>query len=688
MKTQRIAAPLLLAGFLAGWLAIDTAQAQRGGRGGGGARGGGGGFGGGGGGMNRGGGGGFGGGGMNRPTPTMSRPNPGIQRPASLPAGGRPGGNSSIGQRPNLPNQGAINARPTTPRPISPGGGGNLSGATQRPNFNMPGMGGAGTQRPSTLPAGGNRPNFPGGGGAGTQLPNFGGNTNNRPNLRPDNAAGFLPGASQLPAERPSFGERPNLPVNRPGGGGAGTQFPNRPDIGNRGGVIDNRPGIGNRGGVIDNRPNIGNRGDFINNGVINNRPGVDRPGLRPDGGHNTVINNRPVNVTNIQNRQNWANSGVVGAGGYRPWVGNAVNGYHAAWHNNFNNWSTGYHPWYHGYWGGGWGYPGAAWAWSGWALAGLARNWGYAAYANPFYAEPVQPITYVDYSQPIVMPEAPQPVVVEGQPPPEPQPPPPPPETATQAFDAARDAFFQGDYKAALVKIEQSLKDFPNDPVAHEFRALTLFAMGEYRSAAAAVHAILAGGPGWDWTTVSFLYSDSNIYKTQLAALEKAAKAAPDDSAIHFLLAYHYTTLERPEDAKKELEIVHKLLPNDGLTTQLLRALSPDDVVVAEKPKEEPKPAAEVNLDITGSWLATRKDGGTIGLTIQPDGKFTWAADVNKKKETFGGSFAVEDDVLLLERSSGGALTGHVVPLANDKFNFRIIGSPDADPGLTFVKK
>src|SRR5262249_16827954 len=161
------------------------------------------------------------------------------------------------------------------------------------------------------------------------------------------------------------------------------------PDIGNRGGVIDNRPGIGNRGGVIDNRPNIGNRGDFINNGIINNRPGVDRPGLRPDGGHNTVINNRPVNVTNIQNPHTSAHSRAIG-GGYRPWVGNAVNGYPAAWNNNFNHWCTGYHGWYHGYWGGGWGAPGAAWAWSGWALAGLARNWGYAAYANPFYAAPV----------------------------------------------------------------------------------------------------------------------------------------------------------------------------------------------------------------------------------------------------------------------------------------------------------
>ena len=60
-----------------------------------------------------------------------------------------------------------------------------------------------------------------------------------------------------------------------------------------------------------------------------------------------------------------------------------------------------------------------------------------------------------------------------------------------------------------------------PTDAVLHEFRALVLFAMGDYRQSAAVVHSVLAVGPGWDWTTMSSLYPDPNRYTQQLAALE-----------------------------------------------------------------------------------------------------------------------------------------------------------------------
>ncbi len=52
-----------------------------------------------------------------------------------------------------------------------------------------------------------------------------------------------------------------------------------------------------------------------------------------------------------------------------------------------------------------------------------------------------------------------------------------PPPEDSvtTQAmttFDQAREAFKQGDYSRALDLTDQALKQVPNDPTLHEFRA------------------------------------------------------------------------------------------------------------------------------------------------------------------------------------------------------------------------
>jgi tetratricopeptide (TPR) repeat protein len=230
-------------------------------------------------------------------------------------------------------------------------------------------------------------------------------------------------------------------------------------------------------------------------------------------------------------------------------------------------------------------------------------------------------------------------------------------------------------------------LKDFPNDPVMHEFRALVLFALGDYRQASAAVHSILASGPGWDWTTVSSLYPDTDTYVNQLFALEKAAVANPNESALQFLLAYHYTTAGQAEAAKGALARAQKLLPTDPVTAQLAQAAG----VVAEKvaPKDPvPPPPADVELDITGAWTAVRPDGGKIGLTIKPDGGFNWAVeDKSGKKDAFDGTFTLEDNVMILERKSGGALMGRVVALANNKFNFKAIGGGDTDPGLTFTK-
>jgi predicted Zn-dependent protease len=226
-----------------------------------------------------------------------------------------------------------------------------------------------------------------------------------------------------------------------------------------------------------------------------------------------------------------------------------------------------------------------------------------YSSYANPFYAAPdptaAQP-AYLNYSQPVV--NVVQALPQTGSEPPK------VPETATQAFDTARAEFKQGNYRDALVKTEQAMKDFPADPVMHEFRALCLFALGDYRRASAAVHAILASGPGWDWTTLSSLYPDTDTYSGQLAALERRCTTNPDDGAAWFLLAYHYTTVGNAQGAKEALGKLHRLYPTDPVVTQLWEAAGGTDPAPATPPKAPPPPP-DVDLDIVGNWAASRVD-------------------------------------------------------------------------------
>ena len=179
--------------------------------------------------------------------------------------------------------------------------------------------------------------------------------------------------------------------------------------------------------------------------------------------------------------------------------------------------WGLGYGGWGWGYggWGGYGGYGGGLLGWGlpSWSLGTWPYEYGYYVYTNPYYAGiPTQVANSpYDYSQPIPVDNST-----------------PPPQTALDAarshFDAARAAFKGGDYAAALAEIDQAIKNLPNDPDLHEFRALTLFALGRYTESAAALYSVLAVKPGWNWATLIGFYPDVDTFTAQLRALGATA--------------------------------------------------------------------------------------------------------------------------------------------------------------------
>jgi thioredoxin-like negative regulator of GroEL len=152
----------------------------------------------------------------------------------------------------------------------------------------------------------------------------------------------------------------------------------------------------------------------------------------------------------------------------------------------------------------------------------------------------------------------------------------------AMETFATARDTFKQGDYAQAQGQIEKAIGLTPGDSVMHEFRALDLFARKNYRESAAAIYAVLAVRPGWDWETMKSLYADMQTYTDQLRALEHVVKASPEDSAARFVLAYHYLVCQQPDAAANMLEQVVRLTPDNQLAAELLKVLKrpPDNGV------------------------------------------------------------------------------------------------------------
>jgi tetratricopeptide (TPR) repeat protein len=347
-----------------------------------------------------------------------------------------------------------------------------------------------------------------------------------------------------------------------------------------------------------------------------------------------------------------------IGVGGNRGWDG----------YGNYGGYGYGRYPI-------GWGY-------SGWGLGNTLYRSGYRSYYNPYWIDNGGASYAYDYAQPIYVTGSTS-AEVEGN-------------STNALVDAAVADFKAGKFESALTQLDQAIKANPNDGVLHELRALALFATKNYGEAAATIHSVLAVGPGWDWPTMSSLYTHVEEYTAQLRALETFTKEHVEDAGAQFLLGYHYMTLGYPENAAREFEAVVKLQPKDRVAQDLLN--------LVEKPKQgEPEPTPKSGEPITeadakeetpppimgdklsGDWTASREDGAKFKLDLHADKSFTWQFNQGTRREEFSGTYSTEGSLLLLQRKDGGAMVGHIAPDGEGQFTFKLVGGPQDDPGLVF---
>lgn len=320
------------------------------------------------------------------------------------------------------------------------------------------------------------------------------------------------------------------------------------------------------------------------------------------------------------------------------------------------------------------------------WGLNRAAYAFGYWGYDNPYYSEPY-PIGggySVDYSQPIAIDEAAAAAPVE----PTTSAAPAAPVPGMSDFDAAREAFQKQDYPAALAAVNKSLTAMPNDPIVHEFRALVLFAMGNYREAASGLYSVLSVGPGWDWTTLISLYANPDAYTTQLRKLEDYVRQNPSAMDAKFVLAYHYLTTGNKDAATKQLQAIYQANPGDNLVKQLLLMTGGPEAIGAPSSSEAPAPAAPaIRVDaLVGKWAAAGQNS-KFGLELTKDGNFVWTYSQGTQTQTVNGVFAVDGNTLAMEPAAGGTMLAAVTPPQQGSFQFQMLGAPPGDPGLKFSK-
>ena len=687
----------------------------------------------------------------------------GMRGPAGgfRPGGGMAGGPAMGGMRGGVGGTNLGNRGPALGGMRGGAGGMNLGnrgpalGGTGRPgawgglNGGNRGLGGpgnlAGGMRPGGGPAlGGARPGSNAGG--------FGGRLGGG-----GPALGGRAGAGSINWGRGSrVGSMAGLGGGRPGAWGGGPRLGGRPGGGNLGGRYSptsfNRGNLGGYGGR-----GLGWRDNYLGAHRGFNSGGRGWGGSRGGFGNLTNINN----INNV-NWNNWGGGRGWGGGWNRGWGGGWGNGlgWNRGWGNGLGwglgglgwgnglgwgfgsglgwglgwglgnslgwglgNWGYGGLGWGNGLgwglgnwglgglgwgsglgWGGGLGWGnGLGWGLSSWSYGPMLYDWGLTSYYNPYYLVSSQAVGAVvddgvyDYSQPI-NPSAPAPdAAVVG--------------SADDLFERGREAFKTGMYTAALDFTAQALKQLPNDPTLHEFRALALFALKRYDEASASLYPVLSLGPGWDWPTLIGLYNnDAAVYTTQVRALEGFVKESPNTASSHFLLGYHYLCQGHGEEALRQLRAASKLQPKDSLSAKLVESLEemrrkalgpaadakpadakPAPAIAAATPAVEPLPAAAVapgTLD--GTWTATADEHTRITLDLSKADRFGWTVDHDGAVKTFQGVRSQGGGYLTLVQEADASqppMVGRLEWKDDDHFDFHLTGTPPSDPGLTFSR-
>ena len=243
------------------------------------------------------------------------------------------------------------------------------------------------------------------------------------------------------------------------------------------------------------------------------------------------------------------------------------------------------------------------------------------------------------------------------------------------------------------------------------------------YDEAAVPMYSVLSTGPGWDWTTLAGLYPNIDIYTQQLRALEAYCRANPQAAGARFVLAALYMTQGSNDAAAEILKQVVALQPRDNLSSQLLAALTANPPADQAQPQSQPSqpqsaptevaaqptsqptpppgpenapsapadgptlPTSPVPAKLVGAWTASPAKDVTISLSLNQEKGFTWKVTDRGQSRQFQGEATFDNDVLALTPPDQPPMVGTVTWKDDGHFQFKAVGAPPSDPGLTFGK-
>lgn len=163
--------------------------------------------------------------------------------------------------------------------------------------------------------------------------------------------------------------------------------------------------------------------------------------------------------------------------------------------------------------------------------------------------------------------------------------------EVAAEYQSAAERAFREKRYNDAARSASHAIVEDAGNGKLYLFQSQTLFAIGDYRGAAAAIRRATNLLDASDWGYVvengAKFYSGRD-YVTQMERLVEHAKQNPASPHLHLLRGYHYLYLGYRDAAQKLLARASELDDRDDLTRRLL-AMTRDELPPPPAPEELP---------------------------------------------------------------------------------------------------
>ena len=156
-----------------------------------------------------------------------------------------------------------------------------------------------------------------------------------------------------------------------------------------------------------------------------------------------------------------------------------------------------------------------------------------------------------------------------------------------------AEKEFRQHDYQDAVRSANHAVVEDSGNGKLHLFMSQALFAVGNFRSAAAAARQAMSLLDRKDWGYLVNHYQKfytNDDYVTQMEGLIEFIKKNPDHADAHFLRGYHYGFLGHKKAAREDLRKAVTLTPKDPIAAALL-AMVGGKAPKAPEPLPAPKP-------------------------------------------------------------------------------------------------